>query len=271
MTEKVFLPEDSFSEVWESKPGLKNRLSTLHPYFAHMATYGLSEQMKSASLAEAAVWVGISVEAILSFVNCGAGLTNNRSEGDSSAQTDAPLWVDSLKTPEVMELDVRPVLAEGQDPFEQIMSVVHRLRNNDGFRLVAPFNPVPLRNVLAERGMTSYAEPMPEGGWVVYFHNDAPSDGSIKSSPYPLRDKTTDKVVHLDVRNMEPPQPLVEILTLIDGPSPIEEMFVRIHREPVFLFPELAERDWTYEVLEHRIDGDQEEFLLHLTTQRSAA
>jgi len=271
LTEKVFLPEDSFSEVWESKPGLKNRLSTLHPYFAHMAAYGLSEQMKSASLADAAVWVGISVEAVLSFVNCGAGLTNNRSGTESSVQAEAPLWVNSLKARDVLELDVRPVLAEGQDPFEQIMSVVHRLKENDGFRLIAPFNPVPLRNVLAERGMTSYAEPMAEGGWTVYFHNDAPSDGSMKSSPSPLQGATADKVAHLDVRNMEPPQPLVEILTLIDGPTPVEEMFVRIHREPVFLFPELAERDWTYEILEHRIDGEQEEFLLHLTTQRSAA
>lgn len=93
----------------------------------------------------------------------------------------------------------------------------------------------------------------------------------MKSSPSPLQGATADKVAHLDVRNMEPPQPLVEILTLIDGPTPVEEMFVRIHREPVFLFPELAERDWTYEILEHRIDGEQEEFLLHLTTQRSAA
>jgi hypothetical protein len=55
-----------------------------------------------------------------------------------------------------------------------------------------------------------------------------------------------DGVTHLDVRGLPPPEPLVAILRLIDACDPDGEAVLIVHldRDPVFLYPELAERGW---------------------------
>lgn len=49
---------------------------------------------------------------------------------------------------------------------------------------------------------------------------------------------------HLDVRGLAPPGPMVAILSLIDGGGAGESFVVHLDRDPVFLYPELAERGW---------------------------
>ena len=41
------------------------------------------------------------------------------------------------------KLDVRPMLAAGEEPFSTIMSVVDGMSEGERFELVAPFDPVP--------------------------------------------------------------------------------------------------------------------------------
>ena len=50
--------------------------------------------------------------------------------------------------------------------------------------------------------------------------------------------------LHLDVRGLECPEPMVAILALIDGIDPPDTLLVHIDQDPVFLYPELAERGW---------------------------
>jgi hypothetical protein len=60
----------------------------------------------------------------------------------------------------------------------------------------------------------------------------------------------TAEAVHIDVRGLDPPEPMVEILRLIDG-GPIEDVLVaHLDREPIFLYPELGDRGWSHEVME---------------------
>ena len=49
---------------------------------------------------------------------------------------------------------------------------------------------------------------------------------------------------HLDVRGLKPPEPMVAILSLIDGGAEEVAFTVHLERDPVFLYPELAERGW---------------------------
>lgn len=271
MTERIFTQQDLFADLLATRPRIGERLSSLHPYFAHVAEFGLCEQKRQANLLEAARWAGISIEAFLSFVNCGAGLSEEIALDGGQSKQEEPDWLSALTGDGVLELDVRPDLASRNDPFKRVMAQVNQLGEGEGFRLIAPFNPVPLRGVLAARGMGSHGEQMQDGSWVVYFHaaekpliNREHEGGSGQL-------QISGNAAHLDVRSLEPPQPLVEILTVLDGPEPVDEIFVRIHREPVFLFPELAERGWEYEVQEHFSNGKEEEFLLRLIKSRSAA
>jgi hypothetical protein len=74
---------------------------------------------------------------------------------------------------------------------------------------------------------------------------------------------TADGIVHVDVRGLEPPQPMVEILRLIDSGDASGRLIVHHHREPVFLYPELAERGWTHA----RVPGEPGEIRLLLTAE----
>jgi hypothetical protein len=55
--------------------------------------------------------------------------------------------------------------------------------------------------------------------------------------------------LHLDVRALECPEPMVEILKLIDGGEAGNVLIVHLDQEPVFLYPELDDRGWTHELI----------------------
>jgi len=55
--------------------------------------------------------------------------------------------------------------------------------------------------------------------------------------------------LHLDVRSLDCPEPMVEILKLIDSGEAGNVLIVHLEQEPVFLYPELDDRGWTHEVI----------------------
>ncbi|MCP4316152.1 MAG: DUF2249 domain-containing protein [Hyphomicrobiales bacterium] len=55
--------------------------------------------------------------------------------------------------------------------------------------------------------------------------------------------------VHIDVRGLPPPEPMVAILTLLERPGMKGPLIVHHDREPIFLYPELAERGWQHEII----------------------
>ena len=50
------------------------------------------------------------------------------------------------------ELDVRPILADGGEPFQAIMAAVDGLAPGQGLTLLAPFRPQPLFSVMERKG-----------------------------------------------------------------------------------------------------------------------
>jgi len=58
-----------------------------------------------------------------------------------------------------------------------------------------------------------------------------------------------DGVPHIDVRGLEPPQPMVAIMRVLEGPERVESLVAHLDREPIYLFPELDERGWAHEIL----------------------
>jgi uncharacterized protein (DUF2249 family) len=66
--------------------------------------------------------------------------------------------------------------------------------------------------------------------------------------------------VHVEVRGLAPPGPLVTIVRLIESLKPVQNVTVHHDRDPQLLYAELAERGWRAE----RIAGDAGEFRLRL-------
>jgi hypothetical protein len=59
----------------------------------------------------------------------------------------------------------------------------------------------------------------------------------------------TADAVHIDVRDLEAPEPMIAILRAIDGGEIDGALVAHLDREPIFLYPELDDRGWGYELL----------------------
>ncbi|MDT3677457.1 MAG: DUF2249 domain-containing protein [Burkholderiaceae bacterium] len=66
--------------------------------------------------------------------------------------------------------------------------------------------------------------------------------------------------VHIDVRGLPPPQPMVQILTLVRSIDNDQAVVVHHDRDPQLLYPELAEIGWSAEI----VDGEPGEVRLRL-------
>ncbi|MDP6706700.1 MAG: DUF2249 domain-containing protein [Alphaproteobacteria bacterium] len=54
---------------------------------------------------------------------------------------------------------------------------------------------------------------------------------------------------HIDVRDLPPPEPMLAILGLLADCGPEMTVIVHHDREPIFLYPELAEIGWRHEIV----------------------
>jgi uncharacterized protein (DUF2249 family) len=78
-----------------------------------------------------------------------------------------------MSVPKFKLLDVRPILARGDDPFSKIRAMVDALRPGEGLSVLAPFLPSPLIEKLTSEGFCSRVEHQQNGSWRVYFSRDA--------------------------------------------------------------------------------------------------
>jgi uncharacterized protein DUF2249 len=60
--------------------------------------------------------------------------------------------------------------------------------------------------------------------------------------------------LHIDVRGLQPPEPMVAILAQLEKPDVVEPVIVHHFCEPIYLYPELSERNWIYEIVPGEID-----------------
>ena len=60
----------------------------------------------------------------------------------------------------------------------------------------------------------------------------------------------TADAVHIDVRGLAPPEPMIAILRLLDGGELDTALVAHLDREPIFLYPELEDRGWAHEIVD---------------------
>jgi uncharacterized protein (DUF2249 family) len=148
-----------------------------------------------------------------------------------------------MTTSEFLDLDVRPILAGGQDPFAEIMAAVGALAPGQALRIVAPFRPAPLFKVLASRGFSHQASPLPGGAWEVVFRQTGPvPEGVMPIESCSCHASEPAPASSLDTRGLEPPEPMTRILATLETMNDGEVLTVDLDREPLFLLPELAKR-----------------------------
>ncbi|HEX5218511.1 MAG TPA: DUF2249 domain-containing protein [Verrucomicrobiae bacterium] len=165
----------------------------------------------------------------------------------------------------IRTVDVREDIRNGREPFSKIMNAVSTLKQDEQFRLIAPFEPAPLYAVLGKQGFQHHARRL-GGDWEVLFTREvekAPTETITITRPaYPVQDASPSSrnMVDVDARGLEPPQPLVTILEALATLPGDAELRARTDRRPMHLFPQLEQRGFVGET-EEQTDGS---YLTHI-------
>lgn len=142
-----------------------------------------------------------------------------------------------------VDVDVRPTLRAGGEPFGQIMAAVNALTPGQGLRLYATFKPTPLLQVLGSKGFGYEAREIGGGDWEVLFTPaGVAKDTAAPTAAADNNEEWPSPVRHLDNRDLDPPEPMVRILAAVEAMQPGEVLTALLCREPAFLFPQLAKR-----------------------------
>jgi uncharacterized protein (DUF2249 family) len=156
------------------------------------------------------------------------------------------------------ELDVRPILAQDKDPLKEILASVKKLKDGQGLKLINTFEPLPLINLLADKGFSYRVEHTRPNMVVTYFNRsgNVPEETVTDSLTEPTMDDEQfdqklesfgkDSIKYLDVRKLEMPKPMLAILEQTTDLNSKSALFVYHKKIPVYLLPELERQGLGY-------------------------
>lgn len=174
------------------------------------------------------------------------------------AENNLSAITESFREPlDYLELDVRPILALDKDPLKEILSCIKKLEENQGLKLINTFEPFPLIQLLANKGFSYRVEHTDANTVITYFNKSADVSGApTMSSTTPIIDDKQfdlllagfdpDKVVYIDVRNLEMPKPMLAILEQTPNLIAGKALFIYHKKVPVYLLPELEKQGLNY-------------------------
>lgn len=209
------------------------------------------------TVAQAARVAGIAPEALVTSLNAALGHAGAPEPHAAPSKDD-----DATSRPagrREVELDLREELRAGREPFSRIMSAVSALGDDEVLHLRAIFEPAPLYAVLGKRGLAHETRRHAPDDWSVWFWRgdvraDASGEGGGVLAGAEADDAPAAHEVRLDVRDLEPPEPMVRTLAALEA-LPAGATLVQVNvRVPQFLLPELAARGFEYDVDESRPD-----------------
>ena len=175
----------------------------------------------------------------------------------SEEKKETPDFFRSLHPEQIIVLDVRPVIAAGEDPLSAILEKIKTLQNNQVLKIQNSFEPAPLMHLLRKQGFESYVEEIDDNLVETYFYRKS---GIMQWEVPPVVDtagnwneilvRFNGKLQSIDVRNLQMPLPMITILETLDKLPAETALFVYHKRIPVFLLPELAQRQFDYRIKE---------------------
>ena len=159
---------------------------------------------------------------------------------------DRPAALRRVPSANEVHLDVREDIRRDQEPFARIMATVKALGPEQVLVLRAPFEPVPLLVALGKRGFAHWTEQSAPDDWTVWFYREPGAPGKAVQVA-PARVSADGNTLVVDVRGLEPPEPMVRVLEQLDMLRPGQRLEVLHERRPMLLYPQLDERGFAHE------------------------
>lgn len=161
-----------------------------------------------------------------------------------------------------IELDVRPQLRSKIEPFDLIMGTIKELKKEDMFILHATLKPTPLLGLMKLRGFSNKVVKMADDHYITTFvHRSkkhllqegaaeaaAQEEPEEEDSAHCEASAGGHRLITLDNRGLEPPQPMIRTLAELDRMGLSDVLVITNDRVPAFLIEELKQRGCSYQV-----------------------
>ncbi len=178
-------------------------------------------------------------------------------EVNAEAKQPLPDYLTSLKPEQIINFDVREMIASGDDPLRQIQEKVKELKPGEALKIVNTFEPVPLIKLLERQGFQAYVDNLSDDLIETYFYK---TNNDVKATFVINTDTATDwddllahynnRLVEIDVRHLEMPMPMMTILESLENLPDGKALYVHHKRIPVFLLTELKDRNFEFRIKE---------------------
>ncbi|HEX6308146.1 MAG TPA: DUF2249 domain-containing protein [Longimicrobiales bacterium] len=270
----VIRANDRVSTVIAQDEAVIDVFVSLSPAFERLRNAGMRKVMsRLVTVEQAARMAGVDAGELVSRLN--SFLSGGRLEPvagevievSTDRMRERPAALAAVPDDRIVEVDVRDELRAGREPFSLIMAARRRVPEGGALTVRAIFEPVPLYAVLKRQGLDHWTEQLAADDWRVWFYppaageaasaataGDAAPEAAESARAAPAVSAEEDDVVVLDVRGLEPPEPMARTLAALEQ-LPVGGTLVQINvRTPQFLLPLLAERGFVYEVREQEPD-----------------
>lgn len=223
---------------------------------------------KRVTIKDAAKIGGVTVDVFMDkLVNI--GFTVGTEETDIFTKKENTPMAFIIAEENTIDLDVRPNIEAGNDPFQVIMAAIKALPDGSTLKIINSFEPIPLINVLKGKGYLSKTERPSHGVVHTYFQKGEKIEKEVETEIPPTNEADFDTMVNqyanrsktIDVRHLEMPEPMVTILSELEVMPAGHALFVHHKKLPKFLLPELKTRGYAF--VKNRIDDHNIDFLFY--------
>lgn len=266
----VIRKDDRVSAVLRHDESLIDVFTSVSPAFEKLRNPRMRKVMsRLVTVEQAARVAGVDADELVRRLNAGTGAGAApeplaRSQPAGPAAAERPVALAEIPAERIVEVDVREDLRAGREPFSRIMASRREVPEGGALCVRAIFEPVPLYDVLGAQGLDHHTERLAEDDWRVWFFAAPGRAPAPQPAPPPVSAEQEDGAVVLDVRGLEPPEPMLRTLAALEE-LPEGGTLVQINvRVPEFLLPLLDERGFVYQIRE------QEPGLVRVVIRRAA-
>ncbi len=178
MTEPLMItPRTKVLQLFEAYPQLEGILIAYIPAFKKLENPVLRKTIaKITTLQQAAAIGGVAVEELINKLRAEVGQDLLSDLDHAGYSTSQPAWFS--KELVLQELDIRSMLAAGEQPVNQVMADLQALKEGAIYKLTAPFLPAPVIDKASSLGFDHWLDNRSEEVFIVYFHKPGVYDDS---------------------------------------------------------------------------------------------
>lgn len=147
-------PDTKVAELLKDYPELEGTILQFSPSFAALKNPVLRRTVaRVTSLQQAAKVGNVNIVEMVNALRAAAGLSSLEDNFcPDSESSSVPVSSEAPSTPVTCTLDVRPIIAAGDHPKDEVLAEAGKLLPGECMELISPFPPVPLIELLKRRG-----------------------------------------------------------------------------------------------------------------------